>query len=367
MSANAPANGPANGSANGPANGSARPPVNEISKANRNARIFHDLYKENHEMIRVLNKRIAEMNGIVDSLNESYMKAFQRAGLKQTSAQSALEESSTENEDTNEDTNEEEPLSKKNLEWKRRVRTKSHLRLPLHPAHRPKMASPSLTFTYFEALTMFLTSVKKIISTYTKALEASTKVEESLNAYRENPALFSNGFLTEKTHIYNNIFKHIYESGPMYLQIKDIYPRWMYKIDTTPPLPPVMIYKNRSEEAKAARMATRKASRFSLREGKQALREKRGLPLSTSLKKRNQNDEEDIQNAAQRVHRNLKSVRVRFGKGNRVRLINTREELREMERERLMEEDASAAASSSSGGSLRTRTRRIRRHRTRLA
>ena len=358
------ANGPANGPANGSANGSARPPVNEISKANRNARIFHDLYKENHEMIRVLTERKGEMNDILYSLNESYMKEFQRAGLKQTSAQSALEESSTNNEDTNEDTNEEEPLSKKNLEWKRRVRTKSHLRLPLHPAHRPKMASPSLTFKYFESLTIFLTSVKKLKSRYKNALKASTEVEESLNEYRKNPALFPNGFLTEKTHIYNNIFKHIHVSERMYVQIKDIYPRWMYTIATTPPLPPVMIYKNRSEEAKASRMATRKASRFSLREGKQALREKRGLPLSTSLKKRNQNDEEeDIQNAAQRVHRNLKSVRVRFGKGNRVRLINTREELREMERERLMEEDASAAASSSLGGSLRTRT--LRKKRTR--
>jgi len=184
-------------------------------------------------------------------------------------------------------------------------------------------------------------------------------VEESLNAYHKNPTLFQNEFLTEKAHIYNSIFKHIHESGPMYLQIKEIYPRWMYTIDTTPPLPPVMIYKNRSEEAKASRMATRKASRFSLREGKQALREKRGLLLSTSLKKRNQNEDEDIQKAAQRVHRNLKSARVRFGKGNRVRLINTREELREMERERLMEENASAP--SSSGGKRTLRKKRTRR------
>jgi len=77
--------------------------------------------------------------------------------------------------------------------------------------------------------------------------------------------------------------------------------------------------------------------------------------LSTSLKKRHQDAEQDrIQKAAQRVHRNLKSVRVRFGKGNNVRLIPTRAELKESAAEHL----AASAAAESSGGRHRNRTLR---------
>ena len=82
------------GAANEAANGSANGAANEIKKTNSNARIFHGLYGENHEMIRLLTHRIGEMNYIIQSLIAHYMKAFNRAGI-QPSAQSALEELST--------------------------------------------------------------------------------------------------------------------------------------------------------------------------------------------------------------------------------------------------------------------------------
>jgi len=345
----AAANRPSNGAANGSANGAA----NEIKKTNSNARIFHGLYGENHEMIRLLTHRIGEMNYIIQSLVAHYMKAFNRAGI-QPSAQSALEELSTENEDTNE-----ESLSEKNLEWTRRIQTKSHLRLPLHPAHRPKMVSPSLTFEYYESFTLFLASVKKFKRKYKKALKVSTDLEESLNEYRNKPESFSSEFLKEKMDTYNNVYAHINSSGRMYVDIKDTYPRWIDTIATTKPLSlPVISYKNTSNEARAARMATRKAYRSSLREGRQALREERGLPLSTSLKKGN--EKEGVQRAAQRVRSDLKHVHARFGKGDKVRLIPTREEIK-AEEQKQMEINRLEALSASSGGTRRERALRKKR------